>query len=178
MSSPSAPLSSPRNGLNWLEAFKAAANLIPSAIVIADMSVKGCPLIFVNGAFTKLTGFTREESERRNCKFLQGPETDPATVALLAKSIAEGKEVSCEILNYKKDGTPFRNFLSLKPVLWPEDWAGDASPLPPHSPHTSHTSRIAFYIGCQFEVTDSALVAQRLLQHEALLRMLPKQVVL
>jgi PAS domain S-box-containing protein len=177
----------------WLESFKAVANLLPTPIVISDMSIVGVPMVFVNDAFCKMTGYSRGECEGRNCRFLQGPGTDAATVQKLRQSIRSGKEVSTELVNYKKDGTRFRNFLTLRPVFWPEGLEGIAGSMTQRTTTTGSSPsgslilgasvseyprhpRLAYFIGCQYEITDDALVAQRLLRHEAFLRMLPTQV--
>ena len=155
----------------WLEAFKAVANLLPSSIVIADMSVKGVPLIYINKEFSRISGYAPEEIYGKNCRFLQGPETDQATVQLLRDAIREHKEVSCEILNYRKNCEKFRNYLTLRPVFWPEN-----TPLVSAAGSSSFFSGCAYFIGVQYEITEDNLMVQRLLHHEAILKMLPGQV--
>lgn len=73
-------------------------------------------LLYVNQAFFDTTGYTREESIGRNCRFLQGTGTDPDTVQKIRKALSELKPLDIEILNYKKDGTPFWNRLRMAPV--------------------------------------------------------------
>ncbi|QDV26423.1 Blue-light-activated protein [Aureliella helgolandensis] len=74
------------------------------------------PLIYVNEGFTRLTGFSIEETLGSNCRFLQGPETDPAAVRELREAIAEERKCEVELLNYRKDGSTFWNRLSITPV--------------------------------------------------------------
>jgi len=98
----------------WLHERAVAA--ATSGIVIADARVPDCPLIYVNAGFEHLTGYTAAESRGRNCRFLQGPDTDAATRAHLHDAIAAGEARRVVLRNYRKDGTPFWNELVLSPV--------------------------------------------------------------
>ncbi len=73
-------------------------------------------VIFTNNAFTAITGFSPEEMAGKNCRVLQGPETDPKSAGKIRDAIREGQLFQGEILNYRKDGTPFWNLLSINPV--------------------------------------------------------------
>ena len=85
-------------------------------ITIADARLPGMPLIYVNSGFERLTGYSADSALGRNCRFLQGPGTDPAASAEIRRAIADEQECLVEILNYRKDGTPFWNRLSITPV--------------------------------------------------------------
>jgi len=85
-------------------------------IVIADARQPDMPLIYVNAAFEAVTGYSRAETLGRNCRFLQGPETDPGALEEIRRAIAGRRGVVVELLNYRKDGTPFWNRLSITPV--------------------------------------------------------------
>lgn len=85
-------------------------------ITIADAGFPDNPLIYANAGFERLTGYSVAEVLGRNCRFLQGPGTDPATVDTLRTAIHEKREVTVQLLNYRKDGTPFWNRLSITPV--------------------------------------------------------------
>jgi PAS domain S-box-containing protein len=74
------------------------------------------PIIFANDAFLALTGYRRDEVIGRNCRFLQGPDTDPAAIETMRRAVADGEDVTLDILNYRKDGTTFWNALYLSPV--------------------------------------------------------------
>ena len=89
---------------------------LPFAISIADLEQDDAPLVYVNRAFEKLTGYSSESVLGRNCRFLQGEETDTGTVAELASAVAEGREVEATILNYRADGNPFWNRLTMAPL--------------------------------------------------------------
>ena len=86
------------------------------AIAIADHRLTDDPLIFVNAAFEKLTGYASDEVLGRNCRFLQAPDADPATRALVRDALAENRPVTVEIRNARKDGSSFWNRLHLTPL--------------------------------------------------------------
>ena len=84
-------------------------------ISLADPAQDDCPLVFVNGAFEQLTGYSASEITGRNCRFLQGPDTDPEAVTNLRNAIAQRKSISQCLLNYRADGTHFHNMLFIDP---------------------------------------------------------------
>jgi diguanylate cyclase (GGDEF)-like protein/PAS domain S-box-containing protein len=86
------------------------------AVCLADASESDLPLVYVNPAFERLTGWPAEEALGRNCRFLQGPDTDPAALAQLRSALAEGRECCVTLRNYRRDGTPFWNELTVTPV--------------------------------------------------------------
>lgn len=98
------------------EAFTAAVRGARMAMVVVDPRKDDHPIVFVNDAFLALTGYAREEVLGRNCRFLQGPETDPRARARIRAAIREGRDTAVELLNYRKDGTPFWNGLFISPV--------------------------------------------------------------
>ncbi len=89
----------------------------PIAAVISNPRLPDNPIIACNKAFIDLTGYSREEIVGRNCRFLAGKDTEPALTAALSAGIKAGQPVMTEILNYKKDGTPFRNALMIAPIF-------------------------------------------------------------
>ena len=93
-------------------AIAAAAN----GIVIADARLPDAPLIYTNESFLQMTGYPREEVIGRNCRFLQGPETNPEAVLELHEAIHQGRKCQVQILNYRKDGTSFWNEVTVSPV--------------------------------------------------------------
>lgn len=96
--------------------FVAAIRGTRMPIVITDARQSDNPVIFANDAFLALTGYGRGEVIGRNCRFLQGPETDPVTVAELREAVRAGRDVNLEIVNYRKDGSRFWNSVFLSPV--------------------------------------------------------------
>jgi PAS domain S-box-containing protein len=74
-------------------------------------------LVWVNPSFTRVTGYETDEVIGHNCRFLQGPATDPEAVAEIRRGLAERRNVTTTLLNYRKDGTAFWNQLSISPVF-------------------------------------------------------------
>lgn len=87
------------------------------AFTISDPTRPDNPLVWANPAFERTTGYSSEEAAGLNCKFLQGPDTDPETVSRLSLALREQRAVTETILNYRKDGTAFWNQVSITPVL-------------------------------------------------------------
>merc|ERR1712173_308373 len=101
----------------------------------ADPNLPDQPLVFVNRAFRDLTGYEEEEIIGRNCRFLQGPGTDPEQVRKLRQAIANEDVVVVELLNYRKDGSAFWNALHLGPIYNERD-------------------ELIYYFGSQWDVSD------------------------
>jgi PAS domain S-box-containing protein len=93
-----------------------ALEAVSQGIVITDAGQPDNPIIYVNQGFERVTGYSREEALGRNCRFLQGPATDPAAVAEIRDAIAAQATSYCELLNYRKDGSTFWNALAISPV--------------------------------------------------------------
>jgi PAS domain S-box-containing protein len=87
-----------------------------SGIVIADARLPDAPVIYCNPAFERMTGYGRDEVAGLNGRFLQGAGTDPAAVAQLHDAIQTGEGTQLILRNYRKDGTPFWNDLTISPV--------------------------------------------------------------
>lgn len=87
-----------------------------NSVVIVDADSHDSPIVWVNKAFERITGYDASEAHGRNCRFLQGDATDPKTVAKLAQAVAAGMECRTTILNYRKDGTPFWNEVYISPI--------------------------------------------------------------
>ncbi|WP_277967876.1 response regulator [Sphingomonas echinoides] len=102
--------------------FFAAIEMTRMPMVLTNPRMTDNPIVFANNAFLDLTGYDQDEVVGRNCRFLQGPLTDRAVVAQLRTAIAERRAISLEILNYRRDGSPFWNGVFLGPVY---DEAGE-----------------------------------------------------
>ncbi len=86
------------------------------AITLVDPHSPDLPIVFANRAFRRLTGYSEEEVIGRNCRFLQGPKTDPEPIARIRDAIANEDVVVVELINYRKNGTTFWNALHLGPI--------------------------------------------------------------
>lgn len=111
-----------------------ALDVAAEGVTIADARLPDRPLIYVNEGFERVTGYPAAEVLGRNCRFLQGPDTDPAEVARIRAAIVGERECVVEILNYRRDGTPFWNRLSITPVR-------------------DETGEVTHFIGIQSDVT-------------------------
>ena len=111
------------------------------SFTITDPHLPDHPLVWVNPSFTRLTGYRFDEVVGRNCRFLQGPNTDPAAVARLGAALRARRPITEVLLNHRRDGTAFWNQLSVSPVL---DAAGE----------------VVNFVGVQNDVTERVLVEQ------------------
>lgn len=105
-----------------------------TGITIADVRLPDQPLVWINPAFEALSGHRAEDVVGRNCRVLQGPATDPGAVAEIGAAIAAGRGVQVRVRNYRADGTPWWNDLTLCPV-------SDAD------------GQLTHYVGVQHDVT-------------------------
>lgn len=117
------------------ELLERALSAAAEGITIADARLPDQPLIYCNEGFERLTGYSRAEAMGRNCRFLQGPNTDADAIGTIRNSVEEKRQSVVEILNYRKDGKPFWNRLSITPVY---DNDGD----------------VTHFIGVQSDVTE------------------------
>ncbi|MDY3560118.1 PAS domain S-box protein [Gemmata sp. JC673] len=88
----------------------------PQGVAIADATRPDHPLVYVNPGFERITGYPAAEALGRNCRFLQGKGTDPSAVAAVRAALRDGRPALVELLNYRKDGKPFWNALTVAPV--------------------------------------------------------------
>lgn len=109
------------------------------SFTISDPAREQNPLVWVNPAFTRLTGYELDEVMGRNCRFLQGPNTDPASISRIRTALAEERPITEVLLNYRRDGTAFWNQVSITPVL---DGGG----------------RVVNFVGVQSDVTERVMV--------------------
>jgi len=89
----------------------------PIAAVISDPRQQDNPIVECNEAFVALTGYRSDEIIGHNCRFLAGEGTEPWLTEMLRNGIRRRQPVMVEILNYKKDGTPFRNAVMVAPIF-------------------------------------------------------------
>ena len=122
-----------------------AIQAVTQGILITDAAQDDQPIIYASPGFERLSGYTAAEVLGRNCRFMQGRDTDPAAVAKLREAVRAGRACSVELLNVRKDGTTFWNLLALSPVL-------DAD------------GRVANFIGVQTDVTERRRLQAQFLQ--------------
>ncbi len=89
----------------------------PIALTLASPGFDDCPLVLVNDAFARLTGYPPEYALGRNCRFLQGDETEDEARIKLKSAIAKKCEAIVPITNYRRDGSSFRNLVFVFPVF-------------------------------------------------------------
>lgn len=99
------------------QALCASIDLSPIATVITNPRLPDNPVIAANSAFQALTGYECAEIIGRNCRFLAGEATEPWLTERIRESIASLTPTLCELLNYRKDGTPFRNAVLIAPIF-------------------------------------------------------------
>ena len=115
--------------------FAAAIRATRMAMIITDPRQHDNPIVFVNDAFLRLSGYSRDEIMGTNCRFLQGPDTDRGAVRQVREAIDETRDISIDLLNYRKDGTPFWNALYMSPVV-------------------NEAGELQFFFASQMDVTD------------------------
>jgi PAS domain S-box-containing protein len=114
--------------------FFAAVEMTRMPMLVTDPNRPDNPVVFANHAFLQLTGYTAEEVIGRNCRFLQGPGTDPEAINRMREALQARTDFAIEVLNYRKDGRPFWNALFVSPVF-------DAE------------GRLLYHFGSQLDVT-------------------------
>jgi PAS domain S-box-containing protein len=97
--------------------FHAAIEMSLIPIVLSDPHQDDVPVIFANAAFCEMTGYRIDEIIGRNCRLLQGPDTDREAVRRIRAGVAARWNVSEELVNYRKDGSAFRNALFVNPIF-------------------------------------------------------------
>jgi len=97
--------------------FASAVRTTRMPMLITDPRQPDNPIVFLNDAFTRLTGYSREDVLGRNCRFLQGQGTNPDDIARIRSAIARREPIEIDLLNYRKDGTSFWNRLLISPVF-------------------------------------------------------------
>nr|AML78905.1 putative LOV domain-containing protein [Pulsatilla vulgaris] len=113
---------------------KDALGSLQQTFVVSDATRPDCPIMFASPGFFSMTGYSSKEVIGRNCRFLQGPDTDQNEVAKIREAVKTGTSFCGRLLNYKKDGTPFWNLLTVSPIK-------------------DNTGRVIKFIGMQVEVS-------------------------
>ena len=98
------------------------ADEVEMSVVISSPALPDNPMIYVSEEFERQTGYSPEEAVGRNCRFLQGPDTNPHAIQAIREGLKAQTTFTIDILNYRKDGAPFLNRLRIRP-LFDEDGA-------------------------------------------------------
>ena len=106
-----------REGGGGTDPFAAAVRATRMPMLITDPRQADNPIVFVNDAFARLTGYSRDETLGRNCRFLQGPGTNAEDITRMRDAIRRRVSIELDLLNYRKDGTTFWNRLLMSPVF-------------------------------------------------------------
>jgi PAS domain S-box-containing protein len=131
---------------------EAAIDEAPIGLTIAEAGGRDNPLVYANEEFADLTGYDREGALGRDCRFLQGEETDPETVGQIREAVDEKRPVSVDIVNYRKSGEKFWSKLDIAPVA-------------------AEDGTVEHYVGFQYDITSRkvrerrAEVLNRVLSH-------------
>lgn len=123
--------------------FATAIAGIEMPMVLTDPRQADNPIVFTNTEFHKLVGYEIDELIGRNCRFLQGPDTDPEAVTAIRTALRTRTEISLDLLNYRKHGTAFWNALHISPVF-----SGDGV--------------LQFFFASQLDVTDHVTAKEAL----------------
>lgn len=138
--------------------YKRAIASSSNGIVISDVGLPDQPILYVNPAFERMTGYDLAAAFGRNCRFLQGPDTDPAAIDKMRAAIARGAECQITVRNYNRDGQPFWNYVTLAPVR-------------------DRTGQVTHYIGIQTDLTElksiEAVLEERHEQLDAIFNLSP-----
>lgn len=90
---------------------------LEASVVVSDPSLPDNPMIFVSDEFERQTGYSREEAVGRNCRMLQGEDTKPEAIEAIRQALKAQTRFTIDIVNYRKDGTPFLNRLRIRPLF-------------------------------------------------------------
>lgn len=122
---------------------------VTSGISIASATDPELPLTYVNPAFEVISGYSFEEVQGKNCRFLQGSDNDQPGLVLVREAIREQRKTVAVLKNYRKDGTPFWNELSISPVF-------------------DRTGKLTHFVGIQNDVTERVAFEEALRESEKL----------
>jgi len=114
-------------------------------LVIADARLPDMPLVYVNPAFERLTGYRAEEVVGKNCRFLQRDDTHQDGLDELRLALKSGESCVVTVRNYRKDGSPFWNELSVAPIV-------------------ERAGQIKHFVGNLSDVTNRVLAEQHLIE--------------
>lgn len=127
-----------------------------NGITLSDPDLEDSPIIYANKSFERLTGYSQEEIIGRNCRFLQGEDTDQEARHQIAEAMNRHEAVEVNLRNYKKDGTLFYNHLKIVPLF-------------------DRKQRVLYYLGVQYDITKDINAKNEIKTLTELLNAVPKK---
>lgn len=100
--------------IEWLKRF---GSRFQTGFIVTDPAKGDDSVVYVNNAFSEMTGYTADEVYGKNLRFMHGEETDKELIKEIDEKLQAGAPANAEILHYKKDGTPFWNELVIQPLV-------------------------------------------------------------
>ena len=122
-----------------------------NGITLSDPDQEDNPIVYANAAFELITGYSREETIGRNCRFLQNEDRDQEGIEQIREAMRNTKSVTVTLRNYKKDGTLFYNQFTIRPLFDKE-------------------GKLIYYLGIQYDVTNQVEAEEELKQLNALIK--------
>lgn len=105
-----------------------------NGVTLADPDLPDMPIVYANKAFETITGYTQQEVVGKNCRFLQGDDTDQEARAKIREALENCQPIEITLRNHKKDGELFYNHLALTPLF-------------------DQDGKLIYYLGVQYDVT-------------------------
>ena len=114
-----------------------------NGITLSDPDKEDNPIVYCNKAFEKITGYSKEETVGRNCRFLHEQEKDQAELQLIRDAIKKAKPIEVTLKNFSKNGELFYNRLSITPLF-------------------DNEGHLIYFLGVQYDVTEQILAQQEI----------------
>jgi PAS domain S-box-containing protein len=105
-----------------------------NGITLANPDIEDCPIIYANKVFERLTGYSQAEIIGRNCRFLQGQDTNQNEKIKIKEALEKREVIEVNLRNYKKDGTLFYNHLKITPLF-------------------NKQGRLLYFLGLQYDIS-------------------------
>ena len=112
-----------------------------NGVTLSDPDQPDNPIVYANQAFERITGYGQDEIIGRNCRFLQGDEHDQPEIERIREAMRTDSEVTVTLRNYKRDGTPFFNEFTIRPLF-------------------DRNGNLVYYLGVQHDVTNELLAIE------------------
>ena len=114
-----------------------------NGVTLSDPDLPDNPIVYANKAFEEISGYSQDEIVGRNCRFLHREDCDPQALESIRQALKRHEACTVTLLNYRKNGEPFHNHLSIKPLV---DQEGN----------------VIYYLGVQYDVPDTVRAQARI----------------